>query len=198
MIPPRTEPTRERFLRAAAQLFQRKGYASTGINEITLRGGAPKGSFYFHFPGGKAQLCAEALRFAGKSFQTALSAVVDTAPNAPSAIRALADALGGGLEASDYSLGCPLATTVLEASDVPEIRAAAEATFTTWTEILAERLKAEGAGSVDAREKSIMILSAFEGALILARAVRSTEPLQIVGAQLADQMNLGVRRRKRR
>lgn len=54
-------PTRERLIRAGVELFQAKGYHGVGIIEILAAAGAPKGSFYHHFPGGKEQLAVEAM-----------------------------------------------------------------------------------------------------------------------------------------
>jgi TetR/AcrR family transcriptional repressor of lmrAB and yxaGH operons len=182
----RAKPSRERFLDAAADLFQRQGYAATGLNEITARGGAPKGSLYFHFPGGKEQLGAEALTLAGERFEGAIRAVVGAAPDAPAAVRALAAAMSSGLEASDFQLGCPVATTALEAATgSPSIAAAADGAFGSWLEAIAERLREDGRSERDARSLATLILSALEGALILARAAHSTEPIKLVGAQLA-------------
>lgn len=54
-------PTRERLIRASVELFQAKGYHGVGIVEILAVAGAPKGSFYHHFPRGKGQLAVEAI-----------------------------------------------------------------------------------------------------------------------------------------
>jgi TetR/AcrR family transcriptional repressor of lmrAB and yxaGH operons len=54
-------PTRERLIRAGVLLFQSSGYHGTGVNEILERAKAPKGSFYYHFPGGKEELAVAAL-----------------------------------------------------------------------------------------------------------------------------------------
>lgn len=180
-----TKPSRERFLDAAAELFQRQGYAATGLNEITARSGAPKGSLYFHFPGGKEQLGAEALTLAGGRFEGAIKAILDSARDTPAAIKGLVGAMSAGLEASDYQLGCPVATTALEAAATsPSIAAAADGAFKSWLEVLAERLRGDGLSARAAERQAMLILSALEGALILARAARSTQPLKLTGEQL--------------
>jgi TetR/AcrR family transcriptional repressor of lmrAB and yxaGH operons len=180
------KPSRERFLDAAAQLFQRQGYAATGLNEITARSGAPKGSLYFHFPGGKEQLGAEALTLAGERFEAAIRAVLDSARDTPSAIRGLAAAMSAGLEATDYQLGCPVATTALEAAATSEsIAAAAHGAFYSWLAALTRQLLRDGLSRRESEQRATLILSALEGALILARAGHSTEPLKLVSAQLA-------------
>ena len=52
---------RRRMVVTTAKLLQRQGYNGTGLNQIVAEAEAPKGSLYFHFPGGKEQLAAEAI-----------------------------------------------------------------------------------------------------------------------------------------
>src|SRR6201995_645706 len=60
-VMPRRSDARERAVAAAERLFRIQGYTATGLSEILKESGAPKGSFYFHFPRGKAQLAEEAI-----------------------------------------------------------------------------------------------------------------------------------------
>ena len=55
---------RDNLIYTAARLFRQQGYAATGINDILREAGAPKGSFYHYFPGGKEELGAAAIRHA--------------------------------------------------------------------------------------------------------------------------------------
>jgi AcrR family transcriptional regulator len=58
---PRKTDARPRAIATAARLFRIQGYTATGLTQILKESGAPKGSFYFHFPRGKAQLAEEAI-----------------------------------------------------------------------------------------------------------------------------------------
>ena len=141
---------------------------------------------YFHFPGGKAQLGAEALALAGRRLGAAISRTIEKAPDVPSAITALAGLLASGLEASGYELGCPIATTALETAATSElIGTAANDAFASWLGALEARLTANGVPEAQARRDAVLVLSALEGALILARTARDKEPLEIVGEDLA-------------
>ena len=59
--------TRDRIVDASAELMRRQGYAATGVKQIVTAAQAPFGSLYHHFPGGKEQLGAEAIRTSGRS-----------------------------------------------------------------------------------------------------------------------------------
>ena len=50
------------MLEAATQLFRVQGLHATGLAEVLEKSGAPRGSLYHYFPGGKEQLAVEALR----------------------------------------------------------------------------------------------------------------------------------------
>ena len=50
---------------APRRLLAEKGYAGMELRDVAERGEAPRGSIYHHFPGGKAQLAAEAAELEG-------------------------------------------------------------------------------------------------------------------------------------
>ena len=79
--------TRERIVDASAELMRLQGYNATGIKQIVAAAKAPFGSIYHHFPGGKEQLGAEAVRASGKLYEDLIPAVFDPAPDLPTAVR---------------------------------------------------------------------------------------------------------------
>ena len=56
---------REDMLSAAVNLFGERGYEGVGIAELLARSSAPRGSLYFHFPGGKEQIGIEVVSRVG-------------------------------------------------------------------------------------------------------------------------------------
>ena len=187
---PRGE-TRKRLLRTAGDLFQRQGFHGTGLQQVLAESGAPKGSLYFHFPGGKEQLAAEAVEMSGQAIAGAIRHLVEQSEDTAAAVRALAELQAAGLEASNFERGCPIATVVLDAAAGSEpIRIACEAGFESWLEPLAERLRRDGFEDAEAARRAVLILAAIEGGLVLARARRDVEPLRLV----ADELERGLRR----
>lgn len=179
--------SRAAFVSATAALLRRQGYNGTGLNEIVVRSGAPKGSLYFHFPGGKDELAAAAMAHSGTQLRRAIAGVL--APEVPlgEALGRLVDSLAAGLEHSRYLNGCPIATATLEAAGASEsIRAAADDVFMSWLEILAERFSSSGLDPRAASRRATLVLSAIEGALILARARRDLGPLTEVRDELVQ------------
>src|SRR5215813_7377275 len=61
-----TSTSRIRMIEATETLMREQGLAGAGIKQVVARSDAPIGSVYHHFPGGKTQLAAEALRVHGE------------------------------------------------------------------------------------------------------------------------------------
>lgn len=177
--------SREAFLEATADLLRRQGYGATGLNQIVSRSGAPKGSLYFHFPGGKEQLALEAMTRSGDELRRAITATLSSSDVLAEALGRLLDALASGLQRSGYESGCPIATVTLEqAASSPALRAAADAVFASWLRVIQERLLASGLTAAAAERRALLILSCIEGALILARARHDLAPLEAVRDEL--------------
>ena len=173
--------SKTKLLGTTADLLHRQGFAATGLNQIVDQSGAPKGSLYFHFPGGKEQLVAEALELSSASLTELLATVLSAAPTPAAALDAIIAYFAQQLESSQFAKGCPIATVALEqAATSDALHAVCAATYRRWEGLIAERLARDGLPPAHAA----LLLSAIEGALLLCRAHRSTEPLRTVGAQL--------------
>ncbi|MEQ0560670.1 TetR/AcrR family transcriptional regulator [Amycolatopsis sp. NEAU-NG30] len=181
----RRTDTRQRMLDTAADLFQTQGYHATGLTQLTTAGGAPKGSLYFHFPGGKEQLAAEAVRLSGERTGAMLEAILRDAPGAPAAIDRAVEALANFLVQSDFQRGCPLATVALDAAAASDtIREACADGYSSWHGILATYLATQGLSAERAEELATVVLAAIEGGLLLARTRRDVAPLRAVATHL--------------
>src|SRR3954447_19658550 len=105
--------SRERMIASAAQLFRRRGIEGTSFSDVLAHSGAPRGSIYHHFPGGKAQLAEEATRYAGEVIAGGLVAALDE-KDPSAAVRGFAGLYRGLLQASDFAAGCPIVSATLE------------------------------------------------------------------------------------
>jgi AcrR family transcriptional regulator len=178
--------TRDRIVEASAELLRRQGYAATGVKQIVTEAQAPFGSLYHFFPGGKEELGAEAIRTSGALYELLIGAVFDPAPDLVTGVRTFFNGAAEHLRETDYADACPIATVALEVSSSSEtMRRACAEVFERWIAAGARRHAAAGLSEARARELTIAMLAALEGAFVLARALRSTEPLAIAGAATA-------------
>ncbi|QKV77932.1 TetR/AcrR family transcriptional regulator [Amycolatopsis sp. Hca4] len=181
----RRTDTRQRMLDTAADLFQTQGYHATGLTQLTTAGGAPKGSLYFHFPGGKEQLAAEAVRLSSERTGALFDAILRDAPDPATGIDRAIDALAGVLTESDFQRGCPLATVALDAAPASEpIRRACTDGYESWHVVLGDYLAGQGLSAGRADELATIVLAAIEGGLLLARTRRDLAPLRAVATHL--------------
>jgi AcrR family transcriptional regulator len=178
------EQTRQRMIRGAAQLLRERGYTGTGFREVIELTGAPRGSIYHHFPGGKAELAAEAVDFAGSMARGAIdSALADGDPRA--ALRAFVDLWRAEFERSGYRAGCPIAAVAVEThDDAPELLDAAERAFAAWRSAFADLLRRAGVEDARATRLATVVVSAVEGAIVLSRAEHDAGPLLDVADEL--------------
>jgi AcrR family transcriptional regulator len=174
--------TRERIVETSAELFRVQGYNATGVKQIVTAARAPFGSVYHFFPGGKEQLGAEALVVSGALYEQLIPAVFDPAPDPVAGVRDFFAGAAQHLRETDYADACPIATVALEVSSVSEpMRLACAQVFESWIEAGARRFRDAGVGDERARELTIGMIAALEGAFVLARALRDTSPLEVAG-----------------
>src|SRR3954468_4070961 len=88
--------SRKALVHPTATLLRRQGYAATGLSEIVARSGAPRGSLYFHFPGGKEELAVAALTRAGEQLQAGIEAMLGARAGLDEALALLLDGLAAG------------------------------------------------------------------------------------------------------
>ncbi|MQY09358.1 TetR/AcrR family transcriptional regulator [Actinomadura macrotermitis] len=180
--------TRDRVLHTAADLFQRQGYHGTGLNQVLAESGAPKGSLYFHFPGGKEQLAADALRLSGAELAGELARAAAGVTGAREGITALGEHFARSLEESDYTKGCPLATVALETSSASaEIRGACDSAYGAWLDGIEGALRRWGVPAGEAGPLAVLVLSSLQGAIMLARVRRDASLIRTVARRLGDQ-----------
>ncbi|MEU1981346.1 TetR/AcrR family transcriptional regulator [Nocardia sp. NPDC019395] len=182
-MPRRKDPDgpRAAMIRSAISLIRRRGVAAVSFADVLNASGAPRGSVYHHFPGGRAQLITEATQVAGERITGELTRALDT-PETAAALRALADALARGLDRGDYAVGCPIAAAAL--GNEPGAVTAAGVAFDTWRDLVTRKLVQDGATPRRARSVALLVVSALEGALIVARTERNPAALDTVVEEL--------------
>jgi AcrR family transcriptional regulator len=165
-------------------LFRVQGYAATGLTQIIDESGSPKGSFYFHFPGGKRELAIEVIA----AYRARTSAgfrllAKKAAGNADEYVRMLSSATAAEMKSSNWAMGCVAQVLAQELAPADaEIARDLAGLFDEWVEIVAEAIGGP-AEKAAARSRALALIAALEGARTLARALRSAAPFEAVGRQ---------------
>jgi TetR/AcrR family transcriptional repressor of lmrAB and yxaGH operons len=190
---------RERMIETTLRLLRTQGLRATGMNQIVLESQAPRGSIYHHFPGGKEQLAAEALRTAGAAIAARIRAALDAHRDPSVALRTFIEEYARELRESDYQRGCPIGNAATDATATSEsLRGVCAGVFAEWEQLIAQGLERAGFRGKEARALAEFTLASIEGALILCRARRSTEPLARVAKQIVASLQAAKQQRRRR
>jgi AcrR family transcriptional regulator len=181
---------------SAALLIRERGAHATAISDVLQHSGAPRGSAYHYFPGGRTQLLCEAVDYAGDH----VGAVIAEADSGLELLDTLIDKYRRQLLDSDFRAGCPIVAVSVESGDgedrermLPVVERAA-AVFDRWTGQIAQRLIADGIPAEQAGELSVLTTSALEGAIVLARVRRDVAPLDLIHRQLRNSLLAAVRK----
>jgi TetR/AcrR family transcriptional repressor of lmrAB and yxaGH operons len=182
---PMAGDVRDRMIDGAIRLLAQQGLQATSFAEVLGLTGAPRGSVYHHFPGGKDQLVSAAVDRAGARALRTLDG-----KQGASAEELTAVFLGLWRELlvrTRCGAGCAvLAVTV--ATDSPELLQHARTVFRSWRGQLTELFEHSGLSAKQAAQFAATLVAASEGAVVLSRAEQSLEPFDLVAGQLLDQV----------
>lgn len=176
--------TRERMVESATRLFMAQGYAATGLKQIIEEGDAPRGSLYFHFPGGKEQLAVAVVERHAEHFTLQLTAALHDSKDPVAAARRMIAGLAQLVEGGAGG-GCPVGAVAFEMAERSDaLREATQHAFAAWTGLIAAALVDAGAAKKDAQRRARVLLCAIEGALVLSRSAGDAGPLRDVSSMV--------------
>jgi AcrR family transcriptional regulator len=178
---------RERMVFSAAQLIRRNGVTGTGLRDVVVHAQAPRGSLQHYFPGGKEQLVNEAVNWAGGyagarvgRFLAAMSR-----PSPSKLFAAMARQWTDEFVAVGFGAGCPVAAATVDCAEgVDSTRQASAAAFADWRRPVARALVGMGVPARRAGSLATLMISALEGAILIARAERDVRSLRTVAREL--------------
>jgi len=177
--------TREKILVTMARLIEKQGFHATGLNEIIRESGAPKGSVYYYFPGGKEQIGAEAILEAGTIISGRLHALLEAEADPVSAISSFMLNMAESMEAAGYNSGSPLTTATIETTITSEaINKACRKAFDMILSAFREKFIESGIKQAKASELAMFVTTLIEGGILMSRTYHDAKPLRIAARQL--------------
>jgi TetR/AcrR family transcriptional repressor of lmrAB and yxaGH operons len=177
--------TKQRMLDSAVLLLRERGAAGVTVDAVLAHSGAPRGSVYHHFPGGRNEMVLGAVRQAGDYIATMVSESAAEG-DVQQMVERLVTFWKRALTKTDFRAGCPVAAMALDSRDiVPDAGDVVRSIFAQWQASLSEALSASGFNAQRAQRLATLIVSVIEGAIILCRAHRDLGPLDDVLVEIA-------------
>lgn len=180
------------MIEAAADLFYRRGYQATSVEDVLAATGIARSNFYYHFAG-KRKLAREVVRHRIAEYDRDLvePTLGDLSLSPAERLRGLFACADGSQELTVGRIGCPLGALAVElAQHDGEVQAVLSDYFARLKERLAETIaegiaqrELEGASPSDAAE---VALSVLEGALLLSRTHQRPNQLWHAGCALVS------------
>lgn len=167
----RTTDARARAIDTAVRLFRLQGYTATGLTQILQESGAPKGSFYFHFPRGKTQLAEEAIdQYIAARISVLRAISANTTGDALIFVHQIFRTFAAEMVASDFQYGCLMQNLAneLPALDAELTKRVARG-FVDSTELIAQHFRGCGFAPARASSTAAALVAALEGARTIAR-----------------------------
>jgi len=173
--------SKEQMIEGAIKLLATKGLQATSFSEVLALTGAPRGSIYHHFPNGKNELIAAALDLTSQRTLQRIEA--KRGESARAITEFFLELWRKLLVHSQFQAGCSVLAVAI-ATDSDELRQKAAAIFDAWQKKLTELYIAAGVDPEIAADFSLELISASEGAVVLARAQKSLAPFEAVAKRL--------------
>lgn len=170
---------RDRLVITAIDLIRRRGVAATGLSALLEGSGTARRSLYLNFPGGKAELVAEATLSAGRLMSDVIDGMLDDL-DPVGAVRAFVQMWVTNLTTSGFTVGCPIVAAALGRTEAPAAADAAGEVFIDWERRIAASLQSQGLSTDDAARLATLTVASVEGAIILSQASGSELPLRRV------------------
>jgi TetR/AcrR family transcriptional repressor of lmrAB and yxaGH operons len=179
---------KQRMVQAAKELIRERGYSATVVADVLKASNAPRGSVYFHFPGGKPQLAVEAAAAHAHEQVELIDQVAGEAGSAVEFIERYVNRGREGMLASDYSRGCGIAPLVTEgaAQESAEAGETSRRAFTEMVDRVAFHFVGFGVDRAAARVLADALIAGLQGSMVLSRALHSTSPYDSVRVALVS------------
>ena len=176
--------TRARIVDAAASLVYERGFAGTSLDDVMAATGASKSQLYHYFAD-KDALIREVIRAQLGRIMAAQEAAGLHEVSSWESLQRWCDHFVIATRTTQGAGGCPLGSLVGELADQSEpARRVLAQCFAEWQSYLSEGFTAmrdsgELAAKADPAELALTIMSALQGGLLMAQAMRSARPLEL-------------------
>ncbi|OLF84055.1 TetR family transcriptional regulator [Marinobacter sp. C18] len=177
--------TRNHIINTGADLIGQKGFGATGINAVLTTAGVPKGSFYHYFSS-KNDFGLAVIDTFAQEYDTKLDLILnDHTRSGVDRLRAYFDTGLETMTSCEFTRGCLIGNLGQELAGQNEtFRRRLDTVFQGWEKRFERCIEeARQAGDIDdsinPADVASFLLSGWEGAILRAKVLKSTEPMEL-------------------
>ena len=171
------KPTRERMIDGALMLLAEKGLQRASFHEVTQATGTPRGSIYYHFPGGKSEMVSEALARDLVLVTEVVNGI--EASDARSFTDKFITHWVDFMERHNYALSSASVAVAIAAEDEKQ-QVAARTTMLGFVDVIRQRYIEFGMDAAEALQRARAVVGACQGGVLLARVEGTSDGLEAV------------------
>lgn len=185
--------SREHILEKAAPLFNKHGFSGTSLAAVCAATGMTKGSIYANFKD-KDELGVAVFQYHVDQLNQKLAAILSLKEDPHEQLLLLLDFYQNAHKYPEFKFGCPVANAAAEADDThPELKIAVnqvvDADLSQFRKLIKKGIKQGLYKKKADPDMALFMLSALEGALMLAKTTNDQRYMQYSCDQLRHLLN---------
>lgn len=170
---------KEEMVKTALRLFRSRGFAGVGVAELLEQSGFPRGSLYFHFPGGKEEIGVAAMQRQTQQDCDNMRAAKELCGSAEEFVMKVYQVIADRIERSEYRAGCVVGAITQEAATGASLlQETAASCFRDMLQVMDEVLVHFGLAPEKAAQGASAMLTGLQGATLQARAFKRKDPFE--------------------
>jgi TetR/AcrR family transcriptional repressor of lmrAB and yxaGH operons len=181
--------SRNDLLGRLAGVFRSVGYEGASLARLSQATGLAKAALYHRYAGGKEDMARAVLAEVGREMATAVLRHLDGEGSPRKKLTAMRDGLAAFY--ADGERACLADMFSIEGTPAA-VRAPLAAGIKAWTAAIARVVGEAGIAPAEAARRAEDAVIRVEGALVVSRALRDTEPFRRTLARLPDDLLAGA------
>jgi TetR/AcrR family transcriptional repressor of nem operon len=190
----KAERTKKLIVEQTADLFNKKGYSGTSLNDITEATGLTKGSVYGNFSN-KDEVALAVFDYNLKRLNAIIRSEMKQYTTAYDKLMVYVRLYTNFFDYPFPAGGCPIQNTAIEADDThPELRKKASQAILSWKNKIAKLIedgidRGEFIATADTEQVALTIIAIIEGGIMVSKLTGKMKYLQTVMVSVEKMIN---------
>lgn len=173
--------TKQKIISTTKDLLEQQGAKATTLDSIVDASHAPRGSFYYYFKTGRAEIIEAAVKLATDEMEKVIITSFKGKKTAKEAVETFFLNWESYITKHQLKNGCAVVAVAVEGQSIElDLQKIVDESFGSWTNLLTKLLAQYNLDEKSATGLAETILAAGEGAIILSRAHQNIQSFKNV------------------